>query len=138
MCCLPKFALAACILLCGSWQMQGQVSPIPIRGGDIIPPFISQFLPGPGGGFDGLNAEPHGITNFSGVVAMGYTSGTDTMALTTVTFPASVGARDEEATLALNWHLHWRNVQLQFRNYDSRVFRGRPLKMLSAIPIRLC
>jgi hypothetical protein len=56
--------------------MHGQVYPVPIRGGDIIPPFITQFFPGPGVGFDGLNAEPHGITNFSGLVAMGYTSGT--------------------------------------------------------------
>ena len=76
MCCLPKFALAACVFVCGSWQMHGQVYPVPIRGGDIIPPFITQFFPGPGVGFDGLNAEPHGITNFSGLVAMGYTSGT--------------------------------------------------------------
>lgn len=89
MCSLPKFALGACILECGSWQMQGQVSPIPIRGGDIIPPFVTQFFPGPGVGFDGLNAEPHRITNFS-IVAMGYTSGADTMAVTTVTLPASV------------------------------------------------
>jgi hypothetical protein len=56
--------------------MQGQVYPVPIRGGDILPPFITSFSPGPGVFLDGLNAEPHGITNFSGVVAMGYTSGT--------------------------------------------------------------
>jgi hypothetical protein len=74
---LPKFALAACVLVCGSWQLQGQVYPIPIRGGDILARrhiLINQFFPGPG--FDGLNAEPHGITNFSGLVAIGYTSGT--------------------------------------------------------------
>ena len=79
MSCLPKFAMAACVLVCGSWQMQGQVYPIPIRGGDILARrhiLINQFLPGPGVGFDGLNAEPHGITNFSGLVAIGYTSGT--------------------------------------------------------------
>jgi hypothetical protein len=62
--------------------MQGQVFPIPIRGGDIFPRlnhlFINLFSPGPGVGLDGLNAEPHGITNFSGLVAMGYTSGTAT------------------------------------------------------------
>ena len=80
----------------------------------------------------------HGITNFSRIVAMRYTSGADTMAVTTVTFPASVGATDEDVTLALTGHLHWRNVQVQFRNCDSRVFRGRPLKMLGATPIRLC
>ena len=50
MCCLPKFALAACVLVCGSWQMQGQVYPVPIRGGDIIARrhiLINQFFPGP-------------------------------------------------------------------------------------------
>jgi hypothetical protein len=41
---------------------------------------FNQFLPGEGAGLDGLNAEPHGMTNFRGSVAMGYTSGlaTDT------------------------------------------------------------
>ena len=102
--CLPKFALAACVLVCGSWQMQGQVFPIPIRGGDILARrhiLINQFFPGPGVGFDGLNAEPHGITNFSGIVAMAYISGADTMAVTRVTFPASVGVADDDATLTL-------------------------------------
>jgi hypothetical protein len=63
------------------------------------------------------------------------------MAVTTVTLPASVGAADEDATRPLTEHLHWRNVQVQFRNYDSRVFQGGPLKMLSATPfdcVRLC
>jgi hypothetical protein len=73
-----KFGLVAGFLVCGSWQIQGQVYPVPIRGGDIIPPFVTQFFPGVGATFDGLNAEPHGITNFSGIVAMGYTSGTAT------------------------------------------------------------
>lgn len=80
----------------------------------------------------------HGITDFGGIVAMGFTSGADTMAVTTVTFPASAGAPDEDAMLALTGHLHWRNVQVQFR-ITIRLFRGIPLrKMLSAIPIRLC
>jgi hypothetical protein len=87
--------------VCGSWQVHGQVYPIPIRGGDIIPPFDTQFFPGPGVGLDGLNAEPHGITNFSGIVAMAYISGADTMAVTRVTFPASVGVADDDATLTL-------------------------------------
>ena len=67
----------------------GQVLPVPIPGGDILAPFIiapgitgpaliNQFLPGVGSGLDGLNADPHGITNFKGVVAMGYTAGTAT------------------------------------------------------------
>jgi hypothetical protein len=53
------------------------VSPVPIPGGDVIAPFglFNQFFPGVGAGFDGLNADPHGITNFSGTVAMGYTAG---------------------------------------------------------------
>src|SRR5215470_11905891 len=67
----------------------GQVLPVPIPGGDILAPFIiapgitgpaliNQFLPGVGSGLDGLNADPQGITNFKGVVAMGYTTDTAT------------------------------------------------------------
>jgi hypothetical protein len=46
----------------------------------LIPPFglFNQFFPGVGAGFDGLDADPHGITNFRGLVAMGYTNGTAT------------------------------------------------------------
>ena len=52
------------------------VYPVPIPGGDVYPPFINQFSPGdPAAGLDGLDAEPHGITNFRGVTAMGYTIG---------------------------------------------------------------
>lgn len=55
---------------------------VPIPGGDVIPaPLnspINQFTPGVGTGFDGENAEPNGITNFDGVIAMGYTLGTAT------------------------------------------------------------
>ena len=71
-----KFAFATSLLACGVLPIMGQVYPVPIQGGDIIPPFVTQFLPGPG--LDGLNAEPHGIVNFNGLVAMGYTSGTAT------------------------------------------------------------
>ena len=81
-----------CKLLCGASilalagvtllaQVQPpQVLPVPIPGGDVIPPFglFNQFLPGGGTGFDGLNADPHGITNFNGLVAMGYTLGSAT------------------------------------------------------------
>src|SRR5215470_2270085 len=72
---LAKVAIATCL---GSLlvPLAAQVYPVPIQGGDIIPPFVTQFLPGPG--LDGLNADPQGITNFNGVVAMGYTSGTAT------------------------------------------------------------
>ena len=62
-----------------SW---GQVQPVPIAGGDTLGPpdfppvLVHQFLPGPA--FDGLNAEPGGITNFRGLAALAYTSGTAT------------------------------------------------------------
>jgi hypothetical protein len=68
-----------------------KVQPIPLPGGDIIPPTVlpdgrlipsyglfNQFFPGPPNQnppFDPVNADPHGITNFRGVTAMGYTSG---------------------------------------------------------------
>ena len=67
----------------------------------------------------------HGITNFSRIVAMRYTSGADAMAVTTVTDPASVGAPDEDATLT--GHLDWRNFQVQFRNYDT-IIPGNTIK----------
>jgi len=56
------------------------VQPVPIRGGDLVPGYgiINQFFPGPPGQsppFDPIGAEPHGILNFNGVTAMGYTSG---------------------------------------------------------------
>jgi hypothetical protein len=35
-------------------------------------------VPGAGVFFDGVNAEPNGITNFDGTAAMGYTLGTAT------------------------------------------------------------
>jgi hypothetical protein len=63
-------------------QAPPQVFPVTIPGGDVIPaapPFpINQFTPGSGAGFDGVNAEPNGITNFDGAIAMGYTLGTVT------------------------------------------------------------
>ena len=76
-----KFGYALCILLLSSFPLLGQVQstsqvePVPIPGGDILPPLFNQFFPGTGPGFDGLNADPHGITNFRGSVAMGYTNG---------------------------------------------------------------
>src|SRR6266851_382495 len=60
------------------------VAPVPIAGGDVLgppdfPPFpIRQFPPGVGAGFDGLDAELNGITNFRGTAALGYTGGTAT------------------------------------------------------------
>jgi hypothetical protein len=74
-----KFCLALCALLFFTASLSGQASsqalPVPIPGGDILPPFFNQFFPGVGPGFDGLNADPHGIINFRGAVAMGYTNG---------------------------------------------------------------
>jgi len=57
-----------------------QVLPVPIPGGDFLPPvgLLNQFFPGVGATYDGEDAEPHGITNFKGHVAMGYTLGTAT------------------------------------------------------------
>ena len=57
------------------------VQPIPLPGGDILPPYglFNQFFPGPPNAtpfpFDPINADAQGITNFRGVTAMGYTSG---------------------------------------------------------------
>ena len=77
---------AVSILTSAAVWAQGppQVFPVPIPGGDVIPPLtvnINQFtpgVPGPNVSFDGVNAEPNGITNFKGVVALGYTLGTAT------------------------------------------------------------
>jgi hypothetical protein len=79
-----KLGYALGILLVCAFPVGGQVlptpaiEPVPIPGGDILPPLFNQFFPGIGTGFDGQNADPHGITNFSGIVAMGYTNGTAT------------------------------------------------------------
>ena len=68
-----------CVLVC-SLPLRGQVQPVPVPGGDLISPYglFNQFFPGVGVGFDGRNAEPSGITNFNGRLAMGYTLGTAT------------------------------------------------------------
>ena len=70
------------VLITSAWGQAPlpQVQPIPISGGDVLPPIgiFNQFFPGEGAGFDGLNAEPHGFTNFHGTVAMGYTLGVAT------------------------------------------------------------
>lgn len=77
---VAKLAGAVGILLLCSFSLWGQASPVPIPGGDVIPPYglFNQFFPGVGAIYDGLNAEPHGITNFRGSVAMGYTLGSAT------------------------------------------------------------
>jgi hypothetical protein len=71
-----------CVVLGSSVPSWGQVQPVPILGGDVLGPpdfppvLFHQFLPGPGAGFDGLQAEPNGITNFRGLAALAYTGGT--------------------------------------------------------------
>jgi len=72
--------IALLALTCIPVRSQGQsaqVTPVPIPGGDIISPvgLVNQFFPGVGAIYDGQDAEPHGITNFKGHVAMGYTLG---------------------------------------------------------------
>jgi hypothetical protein len=65
-------------------MLWGQVQPVPIAGGDTLGPpsfpavLVHQFLPGPDAGFDGTDAELNGITNFRGLAALAYTSGTAT------------------------------------------------------------
>jgi hypothetical protein len=80
--CSVSLALVLTSVALWSQVQPPSVFPIPIPGGDVIAPIgvFNQFLPGEGAGLDGLNAEPHGMTNFRGSVAMGYTSGlaTDT------------------------------------------------------------
>lgn len=67
---------ALCALLVCAFPVLGQVlptppvEPVPIPGGDIVLPLFNQLFPGVGAGFDSLNVDPHGITNFWGVVAM--------------------------------------------------------------------
>lgn len=77
---VAKLAGTLNILLLCSLPLWGQALPVPLPGGDIIQPFglFNQFFPGVGAGFDGLNADPHGINNSRTFVAMGYTAGTAT------------------------------------------------------------
>ena len=81
---VSKFVCAACLFVCGSLPLRGQIYPVPVPGGDIFKTnggpvvFGTGFFPGIGAGFDGLNAEPHTIINSDGIVALGYTAGTAT------------------------------------------------------------
>lgn len=86
---LWKFATFLALILTCSLAAWGQiqlipnleVQPIPLPGGDSFLPdygLYHQFFPGPPGQippFDPPTADPHGITNFRGVTAMGYTLG---------------------------------------------------------------
>jgi hypothetical protein len=79
-----KLAAFSGTVLSSAFLMFAQVPPVPIAGGDVLgpptfPPFlVHQFLPGPGSGFDGINAELNGITNFRGLATLAYTTGTAT------------------------------------------------------------
>jgi hypothetical protein len=78
-----QVAALLCVVLGSSSASWGQVPPLPIPGGDVIPcpctgqasgsVLIHQFLPGPG--FDGQDAEPNGITNFNGTFAQVFMGG---------------------------------------------------------------
>ena len=80
-----KRAIGFAVSILGSVAVWAQapppeVFPVPISGGDVIPPPINAnidaYAPGdPAIGFDGLNVEPYVIENIKGEVAMGYTTG---------------------------------------------------------------
>src|SRR5579864_7397179 len=77
-----KLATISWIAFANAFLAWGQVSPVPIAGGDVLGPpsfppvLFHQFIPGPAAGFDGLNAELNGITNFRGLATLAYTNGT--------------------------------------------------------------
>jgi hypothetical protein len=73
-----RLVYVLCILALCSLPLRGQVQPVPVPGGDVLPPLFNVFSPGVGAFLDGEDAEPHVITNFKGHVAMGYTLGTAT------------------------------------------------------------
>jgi len=78
-----KIAAISGAALSSAFLALAQVPPVPIPGGDVIatnPTIVQihQFLPGTEAGFDGLNAELNGITNFRGLSALAYTTGTAT------------------------------------------------------------
>ena len=67
------------VLACvAGWGQGTPPNPIPVPGGDVIPPLFNVFSPGVGPFLDGTNAEPNIVTNFKGHVAMGYTLGSAT------------------------------------------------------------
>ena len=57
------------------------IAPVPIPGGDVIPPvgFLHAFFPGPTSiGLDGIDIEPSTITNFKGFTGVAMLAGTAT------------------------------------------------------------
>ena len=77
LCCGVALLALVCIPAWGQGA-PAQVFPIPVPGGDVLPPLFNVFSPGVGPLLDGEDAEPHVITNFKGHVAMGYTLGAAT------------------------------------------------------------
>jgi hypothetical protein len=84
--CIPSFAHSVARAAAAATLAAPPPEPVPIAGGDVLGPpkyrafLVRQFLPGPDkkAGQDGVNAEPNGITNFRGLVALAYTTGTAT------------------------------------------------------------
>jgi hypothetical protein len=83
--CVLGVFVACCLSAWGQIDPTTQLSvqPLPLPGGNIFPGcgLYHQFFPGPPGQtppFDPINADPHGITNFRGIPAMGYTLGSAT------------------------------------------------------------
>jgi hypothetical protein len=84
---LPLFLVAFSVPLMAQIQPipNLNIQPVPIPGGDLLPGYgiVNSFAPGPPGQtppLDPIGAEPNVMTNFKGLVAMGYTSGLTTMA----------------------------------------------------------
>lgn len=59
-------------------------------------------------------------------------------AVTAVTFPASVGAPDEDPTLVLTGTYTGGTFSSSLESQDTRVFREKTIKDVNGIPIRLC
>jgi hypothetical protein len=84
--CLPSVAHSGARAAAAATLAAPPPEPVPIPGGDVLGPpkyrpfLVHQFLPGPDkkAGQDGVNAEPNGITNFRGLAALAYTTGTAT------------------------------------------------------------
>ena len=74
---LSKLICLTCLWAWVGLPLRGQVQPIPLPGGDVLSPYglFNQFFPGVGSIYDGRDADPHGIINSDGFVAMGYTAG---------------------------------------------------------------
>ena len=78
-----KIVAISGVAISGAFLALAQVPPVPTPGGDVLDPqdfppvLIHQSLPSTHPGFDGLNAELNGITNFRGLSALSSTGGTE-------------------------------------------------------------